>query len=123
MVHPSPVFRSSYGVWCLDTWMYLCTPTRDFLRASKDEEYSIFFFILALKHNVVFPHCCWQAGWMRSPVRAPGHQEQLLLLGRVGGALALVLVLEIVQTVSKEAYYVDVCNSTYRLMESPPDLG
>jgi len=29
-------------------WMYLCTPTRDFLRASKDEEYSIFFFILAL---------------------------------------------------------------------------
>ena len=49
------------------------------------------------------------AVWMKSPVRAPGHQEQLLLLGRVGGALALVLVLEIVQTISKEAYYVDVC--------------
>ena len=52
------------------------------------------------------------AGWMKSPVRAPGHQEQLLLLGRVGGALALVLVLEIVQTISKEAYYVvDVCKT------------
>ena len=44
-------------------------------------------------------------------VWAPGHQEQLLLLGRVGGALALVLVLEIVQTISKEAYYVDVCKT------------
>ena len=49
---------------------------------------------------------------MTSPVWAPGHQEQLLLLGRVGGALALVLVLEIVQTISKEAYYVvDVCKT------------
>ena len=48
---------------------------------------------------------------MTSPVWAPGHQEQLLLLGRVGGALALVLVLEIVQTISKEAYYVEVCKT------------
>ena len=44
-------------------------------------------------------------------VRAPGHQEELLLLARLGGALALVLVLEIVQTISKEAYYVEVCKT------------
>ena len=32
-------------------------------------------------------------------VRAPGHQEELLLLARLGGSLALVLVLVVIQSV------------------------
>ena len=34
---------------CTRTWMYLWTPARDFLSASKEEEDNIFFLILALK--------------------------------------------------------------------------
>ena len=36
-----------------------------------------------------------------SPVWAPGHQEEFLLLGRIRGSLALMLVFKIVQSVSE----------------------
>lgn len=46
------------------TWMYFWTPTKDFLRASKEEEYSIFFLTLAvsghqdIRNNFCFLEAC-----------------------------------------------------------------
>ena len=42
------------------TWINLCTPTKDFLRASKEDEYNIFFLILALSgHQAIRKSFCF----------------------------------------------------------------
>ena len=70
------------------------------MRASKEEEYNIFFLIFALSGHLLI-----EVAIQRSihdvcvRVRVPGHQEELLLLARLGRSLALVLVLVVIQPV------------------------
>lgn len=48
----------------IHTWMYFWTPTKDFLRASKDEEYNIFFFTLAVSgHQDMRNSFCFLEAW------------------------------------------------------------
>ena len=81
------------------TWINLCTPTKDFLRASKEEEYNIFFLIFALSGHLLIEVAIQRVHDMCVRVRVPGHQEELLLLARLGRSLALVLVLVVIQPV------------------------
>ena len=66
------------------------------MRASKEEEYNIFFLIFALSGHLLI-EVAIQRVCVR--VRVPGHQEELLLLARLGRSLALVLVLVVIQPV------------------------
>lgn len=48
----------------IHTWMYFWTPTKDFLRASNDEEYNIFFFTLAVSgHQDMRNSFCFLEAW------------------------------------------------------------
>ena len=80
------------------------------MRASKEEEYNIFFLIFALsghlfiqiffirvqEYNINVPGHTEGTG---KYIGLPGHQEELLLLAGLGGALALVLVLVVVEAI------------------------
>ena len=69
------------------------------MRASKEEEYNIFFLIFALSGHLLIEVFIQRVRDMCVRVRLPGHQEELLLLARLGRSLALVLVLVVIQPV------------------------